>query len=134
MRRHATGMPPRLDTRRWACQRVKSGQADALQPVPLAGRDGTGQGAPPDAQPQRGPYHRRGQAADGLPGRPGLRVHSSANFLDGGANPDLPGPQLVPPLWRRVVRRAGPARRHKDGCNRKPELQQTVARIVVCSA
>jgi hypothetical protein len=39
MRWHATWMPPPQDTRRWACQRVLSGQVDALLPVPLAGRD-----------------------------------------------------------------------------------------------
>ena len=43
MRWHATWMPRRLDTRRWACQRVLPGQANALQPVLLAGLDGTGQ-------------------------------------------------------------------------------------------
>ena len=54
MRWRATWMPPRLDTRRWMVrlrlrERLWSGEADALELVPLAGRDGAGQGAPQDA-------------------------------------------------------------------------------------
>jgi hypothetical protein len=58
MRWRATWLPPRLDTRSGACQRVLSGQADASQPVPLGGRDGRVRHMMP--QPQRGPYRRRG--------------------------------------------------------------------------
>ena len=54
MRWRATWMPPRLETLRWTARRdcgsgSGAGEADALETVPLAGRDGAGQGAPQDA-------------------------------------------------------------------------------------
>jgi hypothetical protein len=54
MRWRATWMPPRLETlplngQPWSWEGFWSGEADALERVPLAGRDGAGQGAPQDA-------------------------------------------------------------------------------------